>query len=78
MAIKITPNDNGDGMTVEINNGHAEALKKITEDYNISSESDAIGFMLSVFVNGEGRPIEIGSETYVPTRKIKKTSEHGS
>jgi len=76
MAIKIEQKEEGTRLIADIDNGHVEALKKIAGEYNIEKIEDVIGFMLSVFVNGNGKPIEIDGETYVPSKKILK-KEHG-
>ncbi len=72
MAIKVTKN--GEKMNVEIDNGHAKALEKIVSDYNIKGEEEALGFILAVFSQGNGKKIEINGAAYEPADSIRKTT----
>lgn len=74
MSIKIEKPEEGK-ITVELDNGHVEALNKIVQDYNIKDEQAAMGFMLAVLSQGEGRTIEIGDANFLPSDNIKKNSE---
>lgn len=71
--IKISTD--GDKITVVLDNGHVEALKKIVEDYNLKGEEQALGFMLSVISEGKGKPIEVNGTSYIPAQSIKKSPE---
>lgn len=65
MAIKIENPQEGK-LNMEIDNGHAAALKKIVKDYNLKSEKEAIIFMLGLLSEAEGRPVEIAGNKYMP------------
>ncbi len=76
MSIKKISESPSEGkVTIEIDNGHLEALKKITEDYRIKDIERTLGFILAVASKGEGEPIKIGSDTYVPGKAIRREAE---
>ena len=60
-----------DKVSLELDNGHLEALKKITKDYDIKDIENALGFVLSVISKNEGKPIKVGDDSYVPSQAIK-------
>ena len=62
-------------LIVTIDNGHVKALEKIVADYNLKGEKEAIGFILSIVVDGEGRPIEVGGTKYVPSASIQNSHQ---
>lgn len=70
MAIKIKKQE--DKINVEIDNGHAKALSKIVKDYNLVDEEAALGFMLSVFVEGSGKPVTANGVAFIPSDRILK------
>lgn len=73
MAIKKTADSPEEGkVTLEIDNGHLETLKKITEDFNIQDIEKALGFVLAVVSRSNGKPIKIGEDTFAPGEAIKK------
>lgn len=71
---KIKEDGNPQGK-IEIDNGHLETLKKITNDYKIVDIEKALGFVLAVVSRSEGKPIKIGDDTFVPGEAIKKKIE---
>lgn len=68
----------GDKFKIELSNGHAAALEKIKKDYGIKDEKEALGFMLAVLDQAEGKKIEVNGTTYLPSEKIKASSEAGN
>lgn len=70
MSVKIEKKDGKTFITLE--NGHAKALEKITEDYEIIDEEKAIGFILSILRDAEGSPIETKDGSFLPSDSIKK------
>lgn len=58
-------------VTIEINNGHLDALKKIIKDYNIIDVEKALGFMIAVISKSEGKAIKVGEDSFVPGEAIK-------
>lgn len=74
MAIKLTRE--GDKVTIELDNGHATALGKITDDYQIQSEQDTLGFMLALLSDAEGKSIVIDGQSFVPSQKIKRDTQN--
>lgn len=77
MAINIQKKDDDKKFVIEMDNGHVNALKQITKDYNIRSESDAIGFMFSVFLAGAGKSVEVDGKSFVPSKNILNPINHG-
>ena len=72
MGIKKTSEITSEGkVTVEIDNGHLEALTKIKNDYNIVDIEKALGFLIAIASKGEGKPIKIGEDSFVPGEGIK-------
>ena len=74
MAI-TTKKDNDDKISIDLDNGHIQALRKIVEDYGLSGEEEAISFMLSVISEADGKPINNGKGNFVPSDKLTKTEE---
>lgn len=71
MSIKIT--DKGGGkMGIDIDNGHVEALKKITKDYSLQSDEQAMLFMLALLSQANGNVIEVNGTKYAPPDAFKK------
>lgn len=70
MAIKVTKKDGGI-IEITLNNGHAQALEKVTNDYQIVDEEKALGFILSVMRDAEGKAIQTASGSFVPAEQIK-------
>lgn len=76
MAIEIKKDPNqADKIEVDLDNGHAETLKKIVKDYGLISEKEAIGFMLAVFGQAEGKQINVEGKIFVPSQSIKKQAD---
>jgi len=71
MAIHINPENEGK-LSVDFSNGHLEALRKIVSDYSLKSESEAFTFMLGVFSQAAGAPVEVGGKRLVPSDQLKK------
>ncbi|MFA5127929.1 MAG: hypothetical protein WC457_02930 [Patescibacteria group bacterium] len=71
MSIKI--NDVGEGkLSIEMDNGHVQALEKIVRDYDLIGNEDALGFVLSVISQANGSPISINGNALIPSENIKK------
>lgn len=70
MSIKITEKGGGK-VDIEMDNGHVEALKKITKEYNLKSDSEAMYFMLALLSQANGNAIEINGTKYVPPDSFK-------
>lgn len=74
----ISVEKNGDKTTVNLTNGHTAALEKIVKDYGLKGETEAMSFMLSVFSEADGKPINNGKGIFLPSEKLKKEdSSHG-
>lgn len=73
MSIKKLTEE-GDKVSLEIDNGHLEALKKITKAYDIKDIESALGFVLSVISKSDGKPIKVGEDSFVPSQGIKNTT----
>lgn len=71
----ISTKNEGGKLTIELDNGHVEALKKIVKDYNLVDEKAAVGFMLAVISEGEGQEIKINTKSFLPSEKIIKPKE---
>lgn len=74
MTIKKTSED-ADKIILELDNGHLEALKKIKDDYKIKDLEKALGFALAVISKGNGAPIGIGTDTFLPGQAIKESEK---
>jgi hypothetical protein len=72
---KISSSPDETKVTIEIDNGHLEALKKITSDYEIADIEKTLGFLLAVVSKTDGKPIKIGADTFVPGQAIKAKKE---
>ena len=57
---------------IEITNRHLEKLKEITDSYKIDGEAKALGFLITVIYEAEGKPIVIGDKTFQPAREIQR------
>ncbi len=73
MSINVTDKNDGK-LRVEMDNGHVVALKKIVTDYNLKGENEAIDFLLSVISQADGKPINNGKGSFLPSEKLKKTT----
>ena len=71
MAIRKTKEEDGKAF-IEIDNGHLQTLKKITEDYKIQDIEKTLGFILTVISKSEGKPIHVGENTFVPADAIRR------
>lgn len=65
-----------DKRVVNLDNGHVQALKKITADYNLKGEEEALSFMLSILSEADGNAINNGKGSFVPSEKLKKTESN--
>ncbi len=74
MSVKITKKEGGI-VEITLDNGHAQALEKVTSDFNLLNEEKAVGFMLSVMRDADGKAIQTVNGSFVPTKEIKKPSE---
>ncbi len=73
--IKYSESTNSEGKLegkIDIDNGHLETLKKITEDYKIDGVEKALGFVLAIISKNGGKPIQVGGDSFVPGEAIKK------
>lgn len=62
-----------DGKTnVVLDNGHATALQKIVKDYNLNGEKEALSFILSVMSEADGKAINNGKGSFLPSETLKK------
>ena len=75
MSVKVERSADGKTAVITLDNGHAEALNKITEDYGIVSEDKTIGFILSVMRDAEGESVETVKGSFVPSETILKKEE---
>lgn len=79
MSIKQISESKEEGkITIDIDNGHLEALRKIISDYDIADVEKALGFILAVVSKGQGKPIKVGEDTFIPGEAIKNKKESGS
>ena len=62
----------GEKVTATLTNGHKAALEKMVNDYNLKGEEEALSFMLSVFSEADGKPINNGKGSFLPSEKLKK------
>ena len=69
MSVSVQKKEDGT-YEIKLGNGHAEALKKITDDYNIKSEEQTLGFMLSLLSEAEGKEIKTAKGSFVPSKEI--------
>ncbi len=72
MAIEIKKE--GDKTIIDLNNGHAAALEKIVKDYNLLGEKEAMDFILSIMREADGKAINNGKGSFVPSDKLKNTT----
>lgn len=76
MAITKTNELPAEGkVTIDINNGHLEALSKIANDYNIDTIENALGFIIAVVSKSGGKPIKVGEDSFLPGESIKKKTQ---
>lgn len=59
---------------ITLENGHAIALEKIVNDYNLKGEVEALSFILSIISEADGGPINNGKGSFVPSERLKKES----
>jgi hypothetical protein len=71
MAINIK--DEADKAIIEISNGHLAALKKVVADYKLIGEKEALDFMLSIMSQADGKAINNGKGSFVPSDKLKES-----
>jgi len=74
MAIKIEIPEEGK-RKIDLDNGHVKALEKIVEDYGLKGENEALSFILSIISEAEGRAIDNGKGSFLPSEKLKKQPE---
>ena len=70
MAIKIIKKENG--ISIELNNGHLEALDNIRKKYNIKNEEETLSFILAVSEKTDGQGFHIGEKIYTPSKEIRE------
>lgn len=69
MAISIRKE--GDKTIIELGNGHALALAKIVKDYDLIGEKEAMDFILSIMSEADGKAINNGKGSFVPSEPLK-------
>jgi hypothetical protein len=57
---------------INLDNGHVIALEKIVQDYQLKGLNEAISFILSVLSEAEGKPINNGKGSFLPSEKLKR------
>ena len=72
--ITIEKKDDGKVLVITLTNGHSSALEKVVKDYGLKGETEALSFILSVFREADGRPINNGKGSFVPSDALKRTS----
>ena len=78
MAINIVKKETGE-TDIELTNGHLAALEKIVKDYKLLGEKEALDFILSVISEADGKAINNGKGSFVPSDKLKiKSSTDGN
>lgn len=76
MSIKITNNNPTEGkISIDIDNGHLEAINNIVKSYGIIDVEKALGFIIAVVSRGNGESIKIGHDEYLPGENIKQKVE---
>jgi len=72
--MSITIKDKGNGqVNIDMDNGHVQALRKITKDYNLLGDEQAMLFMLALLSQANGSPVEINGGKFVPPDSFKKS-----
>lgn len=74
MAIIITKKEGEGKATIELNNGHLVALEKIVNDYSLIGDKEALDFILSIMAQANGKPINNGQGSFLPSEKLKRPS----
>ena len=65
--------DSGQGkLSIEMDNGHVEALKKITKDYDLQNDEKAMLFMLALLSQANGSAVDVNGVKFVPPDSFKK------
>ena len=77
MSVKVTYPEDGKA-NIELSNGHAEALKKIQDDYQIVDAEKTVGFILSVMRDADGKAVETINGSFIPTPQIVKNQDDNS
>ncbi len=72
MAISVKDKDKTNGVVIEIDNGHLEALNNIQAKYKIVDKKAAIEFMLAVIERTEGRGVSVDGKMIGPSQEIVK------
>lgn len=62
-------------INIVLDNGHSIALEKIVNDYKLKGETEALSFILSIFSEANGNPINNGKGSFLPSEKLKKESD---
>ncbi len=74
MSVKVTKKDGGI-IEITLDNGHAQALEKVTKDFNILNEEKAVGFILSVMSDADGKSVKTVNGSFIPVDEIKNPTE---
>ncbi len=74
MSVKVVKKEGGI-IEITLDNGHAQALEKVTSDFNILNEEKAVGFILSVMRDADGKSVKTANGSFVPVDEIKKPTE---
>lgn len=70
--IRIT-SQKEDTITLELSNGHKEAIDKIVADYNLKGTIEAISFILSIISEADGKAINNGKGSFVPSENLRNS-----
>lgn len=67
--------EKNEGKTIiTLDNGHVAALEKIIKDYHLKGDKEAVGFILSIISQADGKGINNGKGTYLPSEELKESS----
>lgn len=59
---------------IELSNGHLAALEKVIKDYKLAGEKEALDFILSIMSEADGKAINNGKGSFLPSEKLKAQS----
>lgn len=68
----INVEKNEDKTIITLDNGHSVALEKIINDYNLKGEKEAVSFILSIISQADGKGINNGKGSFLPSEELKK------
>ena len=68
MAIRRIKSEEGEKITVEIDNSHLDQLRKITKDYSINGDVYSLSFVIGAAAAADGKALN----GIVPSDEIKE------